>query len=879
MDGSLLRPSGLPDRFRLVEDLSPSLGPSTFLVEDRLFPARRCVLALSAPDASEEAARAEVERIRSLLRIRHPRLTPIVAARLDAEGGPPFFVVERPDGVELLERIRVARERGGVAEGFAALRRKTLRLCDALEHLHGRGIIHYDLRPARILVDAHDEPIVLGYGLAAPQLDDLDRSPTSLGYTAPEILRGDPVDHRADLYSLGVVLYEAIVGRNPFLGADATETARAHLEVFPPPPSAAEPAVPRDLDEVITLLLAKNPSRSFATAAEVAAALDPHARPARRRPPPLSPYAFTQNEYVGRRREQRILEARFRRVRDGLGPVGPVALVGAAGMGKSRLLAELRQRVRLGGGAFLETRFEAETGGARGALAGIVRRAAELSPEDAELARRAASALVPRIAPEEAGERAARCIEAAARRVPLVAAFDDLHLADASGARALEALLVALARPELGPGAPRVLVCLATRESPPIPSPGLRRWLVAAPQGGASAALRLGELSRREIGRFVASIFGSGPSARAVASLVERTVGGNPYLLEETIRSWIARGLVRWREGVWEVDAERIRATSSDLRTLMVERLRDLPPGSERWLRLAALLGRPLTRSWIDALGSHAGADPDVAARDLLRRGLLRRFVRSGEERFEVAHALLADAVADATPPQAKRELHRAIADACEASRERRTRDPVEVALHRIRAGDPAAAARLLAEAPELQDPDGASAARLPLLEELAQSLSPGAGERATALRWLGEARLAAGDLRGAAFALEEATERARRRRDHVQLAAAAEALAAVRRAQGDERGALRALAGAFQAASASRDELRRGAVLEQVGRIHLERGDLSRARSFLARSARHLERAGAPQRPRALVGLAQTARERGDLAEAERWLRAAHDA
>ncbi len=885
------------------------LGPSTWLVEDRFFPRRRCVLAISASGLSEEQHREEVDRIRGLLRVRHPCLTPIVAARGEDSSAPPFFVVELPDGVPLLRRVRDARERAGNDAVHRMLRRVIGGLCQALEPLHQRGLLHYDLRPERIVFDRDDEPTIVGFGLSAPQIEDVGRSSVALAYTAPEILRGDPVDHRADLYSLGVLLYEALTGRNPFLGRDAKETARAHLEVLPPPPSAVEPSVPRDLDDLVTLLLAKNPSRSFAAASDVVSALEsklPRGR--RRRAPPLSPYAFTQNEFVGRRKEQRWLNARFREARAGKRHSAPITILGAGGVGKSRMLAEFRQTVRLGGGAFLLGRPGTEASRALSPLGDVVRAAAELAPDDAALSEaavswlRAANEPVPASpgvrqrpvradgSPEDLGARAAAILARVAERAPLVVALDDVHRFTPASIALLDALVRALAREGAPAAAARVLVCVALREEPRMPAE-LKRFLAREPRGAAQGVLALKEFTRAELRAFVSSVFGASGSTVGLVDLLRRMAGGNPFLLEETIRSWIARGLVRWTDGLWLVDEDRIRASTADLRTLVRERLHDLSETSERWLRLAAMLERPLTRRWLGVLEAVVGSESEPSLRDLFRRGFLRRFVRGGEERFEIAHALLTDAVVHSTPSSARRELHRLLANALEEIPELRHRDVSEVARHRLRSGDARAAARVL-----LADPDVAAAARggstsvppaqkIELLEALVEELPVDLLERAACLRAVGAWRAVLGDLRGAASSLEAALGVAAARGDREAESLAGEMLAAVRRREGDLRASLGLLRRALTRAIEDRDATRRGSILLQIGMLHVERGELRRGGAFLRRVLRVCGRdAGAAPGSAALraievdarVAMARYDRELGNLDAAERSLRQA---
>jgi hypothetical protein len=133
---------------------------------------------------------------------------------------------------------------------------------------HERGLIHRDVKPSNIWLEARGEGgrvKILDFGLARSVAGDanLTRSGAILGtpaYMAPEQARGQPVDHRADLFSLGCVLYRGCTGQPPFRGADAIATLMAVAEQTPPPPQQLNPQVPAGLAALIMQLLAKDPA-------------------------------------------------------------------------------------------------------------------------------------------------------------------------------------------------------------------------------------------------------------------------------------------------------------------------------------------------------------------------------------------------------------------------------------------------------------------------------------------------------------------------------------------------------------------------------------------------------------------------------------------
>jgi serine/threonine-protein kinase len=141
----------------------------------------------------------------------------------------------------------------------------------ALAHAHEHGVIHRDVKPSNIMVDSLGQVKLTDFGLARPLSDrELTRPGVALGsvhYMAPEQVRGlTTTDGRADLYSVGVLLYELTTGRKPFDGPDGFAVMKAQVEDVPVPPSQFVPSLPFRLNEAILRALNKDPAERFATA-------------------------------------------------------------------------------------------------------------------------------------------------------------------------------------------------------------------------------------------------------------------------------------------------------------------------------------------------------------------------------------------------------------------------------------------------------------------------------------------------------------------------------------------------------------------------------------------------------------------------------------
>ncbi|MGH7138729.1 MAG: protein kinase domain-containing protein [Pirellulales bacterium] len=188
--------------------------------------------------------------------------------------GLPYLVMPYVRGPSLEKRLRSA---GPLA--VEEILRVGMQVAAGLAAAHAQGLIHRDIKPANIMLEEGTERVkITDFGLARAADDaSLTRSGVIAGtpqYMSPEQARGEPVDHRTDLFSLGCLLYAACTGRSPFRADTAYGVLRKICESEPRPIREINPAVPDWLVRIIDRLLAKDPSQRYASAAEVAALLE-----------------------------------------------------------------------------------------------------------------------------------------------------------------------------------------------------------------------------------------------------------------------------------------------------------------------------------------------------------------------------------------------------------------------------------------------------------------------------------------------------------------------------------------------------------------------------------------------------------------------------
>ncbi len=209
--------------------------------------------------------------------IRHESIVNVLDLAMLPDGRP-YIIMEYLDGAPLSALVDAAiQARAPVPLG--GLARLAAEVLDALGAAHGKGIVHRDLKPDNIYVTPAGRPKVLDFGIAK-LTDNAPGTGTATGsllgtphYMAPEQAAGRSVDHRADLYAMGVILFECATGQKPFLAESLFDLLRKHVEAPPQPPRQLRPDMPPELEMVILTALAKAPDQRFASAQAMSIAL------------------------------------------------------------------------------------------------------------------------------------------------------------------------------------------------------------------------------------------------------------------------------------------------------------------------------------------------------------------------------------------------------------------------------------------------------------------------------------------------------------------------------------------------------------------------------------------------------------------------------
>ncbi|APA94736.1 Non-specific serine/threonine protein kinase [Nocardia seriolae] len=208
--------------------------------------------------------------------LNHPAIVAVYdTGEAEIDGGPlPYIVMEYVDGDTLRDIVR--------GKGPLPPRRAMeviADVCAALDFSHRNGIVHRDMKPANIMINRAGAVKVMDFGIAraiADSSNPMTQTAAVIGtaqYLSPEQARGEQVDARSDVYSVGCVLYEILTGEPPFTGDSPVAVAYQHVREDPRLPSQVHPGVPRELDSVVLKAMSKNPANRYQTAAEMRADL------------------------------------------------------------------------------------------------------------------------------------------------------------------------------------------------------------------------------------------------------------------------------------------------------------------------------------------------------------------------------------------------------------------------------------------------------------------------------------------------------------------------------------------------------------------------------------------------------------------------------
>ncbi|MBN1173696.1 MAG: diguanylate cyclase [Micromonosporaceae bacterium] len=504
-------------------------------------------------------------------------------------------------------------------------------MAETLAVAHHASLVHRDITPSNIMIDSLGHAKLIDFGLAARfAVAPADTAIGTFAYSAPEQtgLLHRVVDGRADLYSLGVILFQLMTGRLPFPATDVAEQIRLHLVQPAPSLQTLRPDLPEAIGEIVAQLLAKDPDDRYQTGTELQADLLQRAVRGEPRPgPPGSSGPATQEcdaAFFGRRSELGRLLARWHEAASGHGSL--VVVTGQEGIGKSRLVRQLATMVGQSGGhptwiaaaeddaaplapvrSAIEHRMRAITGLPDAIRTSAIERLRRAAGDHGRLIRSLSPVLLDILAsgiefpsaelPGTDKEHFARII---ANFLANLAASEGGAVLQAENLQWFDAASIDVLRHVMPLLRTTPLLVVATVRTATDADPG--DWVSALPEPLRDQAgpgdnlvthLPLGPLSGPDIEALVTEELGSTLIPGDLMARLRIRSAGNPLAAWEYTRALIDSGTIRPSWGRWLVDDSALcdLTLRKDVTDLIVRRLRHLDEDAQRLLTVAAASG------------------------------------------------------------------------------------------------------------------------------------------------------------------------------------------------------------------------------------------------------------------------------------------------
>jgi predicted ATPase len=694
-------PKILNDRYELGEELGRGGMGAVYRAYDPTLEREVAVKILSELGLGIEGRERLLQEAKAIARLSHPNIVAVYDA--GETGETPFIVMEMIKGESLHDRP--PEDLPGVVE-------VAKQICTALEHAHSHHIVHRDLKPENVLIDREGNAKLMDFGIARSMASRFASESTAIGtvfYLAPEIALGQEYDGRADLYSLGVMLYELTTGGLPFVAGDPVAVISQHIHSSVIPPRAKKPEIPPLLDALIVQLMSKDPRARPASAAETlkllarSDLLNPAAKDERE---VLVLDRIVRGRFVGR--EQELSEARSLWNKAEAGEGQTLLISGEPGVGKTRLMRELSTHVEVSGGRTLIGACYAEGGAPYAPFAQILRRAlhrnghgvpefviADLLDVAPELKPYFPDILPnPPLRPEAEQQRLFENVvtfcSTLSEQKPLLLVLDDAHWAD-SGSLALMRHLSRRIRHKA------ILLVATYRETGIDEARPFREVLLDLNRERLARRIKLSRLTKEQTESLLAAIFEEEILPEFLEGIYRETEG-NPFFIEEICKDLVESGKLYYQEGRWHRSSMDELELPQSVREVVQARISKLSPDDHDTLTLAAILGREFD---FDTLLKASELEEDRlidALEEAEKAQLISEVSGEGGATFSFAHALIPATLVESIRTLRRRKLHRQVAQAIETLRPEALED---LGYHYEEAGDDERARSYYAQAGE----------------------------------------------------------------------------------------------------------------------------------------------------------------------------------
>jgi len=671
---------------------------------------------LKSAVSGEEAYSRFMREAQVVAKLNYPNIVSIYDVGKEDEKQ--FFVLEFVDGMSLRELM------GTYPEGKCDIQtvlRISIDVCSALHCAHTQGVLHRDVKPENILITDEGTAKLMDFGLAKmlgkPSITQEGIIVGTVAYVAPEIALGKGADARSDLYSFGAVLYEAVTGKPPFPGEDPVKIIFSHIHDYPVSPSRLNPKVPQALAECTMKLLEKEPGKRFQTAADLLKVLReiaegflrevlvPSLKPSIVVPSPR-PSPVKEVQLIDRAEEMVLLrEAVDRAVR---GEGGLVFLYGEAGIGKTRLTRELGAYARLRGVQVLYGRcpalFRMDGVPPYVLWNEVIKDYLQVcTPEQlyrvigfypSEVCK-----LVPEIkqklgaipqslpiSPEQERDRLFEAVSQfiinISKETPLLVVLDDLQWTDQSSLLLLHYLARGVYREPL-------LLLGAYRDTDIDERHPLSPVLTELNRERLLQSTQLKRMSFDDVSEMIKRILEQDDVPREFCELVYEKTRGNPFFVEEVIKSLKEEEVIYREENKWKIkEVPRIEFPKT-VKSVVKKRISRLDDECQNVLTMASFVGKDFT---FEALCGVTGIEEDKLLEIMektLKTELIKEKVIRGEDVYSFSDIIVRDVVHEEVSHLRHKRLHGIVGCALEKVYAKKIDEHLgEIAYHFLEGGD-----------------------------------------------------------------------------------------------------------------------------------------------------------------------------------------------
>ena len=620
---------------------------------------QECALKILNEMMDEQAVRRRFHReFQVLSRFQHPRLVRTYTWGFAEDR--PYFTMDYLPGKTLEKIIADPALLGQFrASHFFALMQQ---LVEGLAYIHAQGAVHRDLKPSNIMVLETEEGIeitILDLGLAkfkhlhSASITQTGATIGTAEYMSPEQGKGLWVDHRSDLYSLGVILYEIFTGAPPFSGQNPVSVIMKHIRESPPPIDKVNIAVPEQMKQIVLRLLAKERVDRYQSAEELVQALKNVA------PSELvlledeqrdMPMKIMRPQFVGRESEMKTFLTMLKDVQAGKQRV--VLISGEPGVGKSRLIEELLGDALIHDFLCLKGAGQEEGGQIYGALNDAFR---QVKTTDL-MARLPDSVETDKFS---VMERWLQLLKRLRAKKPIVLCLEDIQWLDEL---TLEFLQYVLRDPEPCP----FLLCLTCRWSNVESIPSEVENFIYGNEFAEATQMQLENLSQEEVGYLTASMLGERSIPSDALQNLFRETGGQPLFVIEAVRTLVQADVVRQSvSGDWQWGEFPETLLSDDISEILYRRITALSAMQQRVLEYACVFLNDFSFELLATIWRGDELELLDVLDDLITEGLLEA-CGEAEDRYRFSQELYRRAIYNRIQDVRRRLLHREIGNALE---------------------------------------------------------------------------------------------------------------------------------------------------------------------------------------------------------------------